>query len=147
MRTRRSPRNQEILWRALGGPKEQPEPDGKETMTPAELKSARHALGLSIPRLAEMLSDSEHAKDGPSPVDPRNVRRWENGTRDIPHPVVVLVKSMLRLSLVRRRAPPVQTECPDCRDSLHVHHIDGNPLNNETGNLALVCRSCCGETK
>ena len=36
MRTRRSPRNQEILWRALGGKVEKPEPL-KVTRTDAEI--------------------------------------------------------------------------------------------------------------
>jgi len=49
-------------------------------MTPSELKHLRRKLGLSVARLATVLR-----------VTPRSVRRWEDGTRDIPGPVQVLL--------------------------------------------------------
>lgn len=61
-------------------------------MTPRELKAARHALGLSVGGLAALLTDPAHDKP---PIDPRTIRRWESGQRDIPHPAVVLVKLMV----------------------------------------------------
>ena len=59
-------------------------------MTPDELKSIRYALGLSIRGLANALSDPDH-----KPVNPRTVRRWEEGTHDIQSPVVVALKLMM----------------------------------------------------
>lgn len=39
-----------------------------------------------------------------------------------------------------------QYECPNCKthsaESLHVHHIDRNPKNNNSDNLITLCRSC-----
>jgi DNA-binding transcriptional regulator YiaG len=61
-------------------------------MTPTELKSARHALGLS----AEGFARAVGVESG------RTVRRWESGERDIPGPVVVLTGLMLRLARVRK---------------------------------------------
>ena len=62
-------------------------------MKPAELKEARHRLGLSASKMAKALSDP----DGDSkPVNPRTIRRWESGVQDIPSPVVVAVKMMVR---------------------------------------------------
>lgn len=63
-------------------------------MTPQQLKSARHALGLSCRELANALSDPdrEHRK-----VHPRTIRRWEAGSQDIPGPAVVAVKLLLAL--------------------------------------------------
>jgi len=49
-------------------------------MTPDELKFVRHELGLSVAGLAIVLR-----------VTPRSVRRWEDGTRDIPGPAQVLL--------------------------------------------------------
>ncbi len=61
-------------------------------MTPAEFKSARHTLGLSVARLAMALSDP----DGDStPVNPRTIRRWEAGDREISSPAIVAVYAML----------------------------------------------------
>ena len=54
---------------------------GRILMTPAEFKAARHKLGFSVRRCAEELS-----------VTPRTIRRWEDGTRDIPGPAVVLIR-------------------------------------------------------
>ena len=50
-------------------------------MTPAELKSARAALGLS----AEGFARAVRVESG------RTVRRWESGERDIPGPVLALL--------------------------------------------------------
>lgn len=50
-------------------------------MTPAELKSARHTLGLS----AEGFAQAVGVESG------RTVRRWEAGDRDIPGPVLQLL--------------------------------------------------------
>ena len=54
-------------------------------MTPAQFKEARHALGLSVARLARILN-----------VDPRTVRRWEadDGTRP-PNPIACRVMEWL----------------------------------------------------
>jgi DNA-binding transcriptional regulator YiaG len=61
-------------------------------MTPDELKSARHALGLSAEGFARWVKVA----------DGRTVRRWEAGERDIPGPVEVLVKAALESRAVRR---------------------------------------------
>lgn len=50
-------------------------------MTPAELKSARHALGLS----AEGFARAVRVQSG------RTVRKWEAGQRDIPGPITVIL--------------------------------------------------------
>lgn len=60
-------------------------------MTPEELKSARHALGLS----AEGFASWVNVKGG------RTVRRWEAGEREIPGPVQVLVKAAMESDAVR----------------------------------------------
>lgn len=51
-------------------------------MTPAELKSARHALGLSAEGFARLV----RVESG------RTIRRWEAGERDIPGPVTLVVE-------------------------------------------------------
>lgn len=61
-------------------------------MTPAELKSARHALGLS----AEGFASWVNVASG------RTVRYWESGERDIPGPVQVLVRAALNNAAVRQ---------------------------------------------
>lgn len=61
-------------------------------MTPAELKSARHALGLSAEGFARVVG----VESG------RTVRRWEAGERDIPGPVKVLIRIALKLPAARR---------------------------------------------
>lgn len=61
-------------------------------MTPAELKSARHALGLSAEGFAKWV----RVESG------RTVRRWESGERDIPGPVQVLVEAAVTSRAVRR---------------------------------------------
>lgn len=65
-------------------------------MTPAELKSARNALGLSADGFAKLISPPDRPSDG------RTVRRWEAGDRDIPGPVVVLVKAIMESRAVRQ---------------------------------------------
>ncbi len=60
-------------------------------MTPEELKSARHAFGLSADGFAKWVNVSNG----------RTVRYWEAGDRDIPGPVVVLVKAALESAAVR----------------------------------------------
>ncbi|MGB7098915.1 MAG: hypothetical protein WBD95_09120 [Xanthobacteraceae bacterium] len=54
----------------------------KFVRTPADLKAARHALGLS----AEGLARAVRVEDG------RTVRRWEAGEREIPGPVTGLME-------------------------------------------------------
>ena len=60
-------------------------------MTPDELKSIRYALGLTVRGLADALSEHGH-----KPVNPRTVRRWEEGTQDIQSPVAVALRLLLR---------------------------------------------------
>lgn len=60
-------------------------------MTPDELKSIRYALGLTVRGLANALSEPGH-----KPVNPRTVRRWEDGTQDIQSPVAVALRLLLR---------------------------------------------------
>lgn len=70
-------------------------------MTPEQLKEARQTLGLSASGMAKALSDPDkppRIADPSKPagqVDPRTVRRWEDGTQDIPGPVVVAVTLMM----------------------------------------------------
>lgn len=61
-------------------------------MTPANLKSARHALGLSAEGFARLVN----VESG------RTVRRWESGERDIPGPVTVIVRALMDSRAVRR---------------------------------------------
>lgn len=60
-------------------------------LTPAELKSARRALGLSAEGFARLVQ----VESG------RTVRRWEAGERDIPGPVRVLTRAILTSPEVR----------------------------------------------
>jgi DNA-binding transcriptional regulator YiaG len=60
-------------------------------MTPKQLKSARHMLGLSVEGFAHLLGVGSG----------RTVRRWEDGAKDIPGPVKVLVLAMLSSEAVR----------------------------------------------
>jgi transcriptional regulator with XRE-family HTH domain len=53
-------------------------------MTPADLKSIRHSLGLSAEAMAKLV----RVESG------RTVRRWEAGDRDIPGPVVVIAEGL-----------------------------------------------------
>ena len=61
-------------------------------MTPAELKAARQALGLSAEGLAALLQ----VQSG------RTVRRWEAGEREVPGPVAVILKALAESQAVRR---------------------------------------------
>ena len=61
-------------------------------MTPDDLKSARHALGLSAEGFAKWVNVASG----------RTVRKWEAGDRDIPGPVIILVKAALESRSVRR---------------------------------------------
>jgi DNA-binding transcriptional regulator YiaG len=61
-------------------------------VTPAQLKSARCAFGLSAEGFARLV----RVKSG------RTVRRWEAGERDIPGPVIVLVTALQESQAVRR---------------------------------------------
>lgn len=61
-------------------------------MTPRELKSARHSLGLSAEGFAKLV----RVESG------RTVRRWESGDRDIPGPVQVIVEAVMSSAAVRR---------------------------------------------
>lgn len=61
-------------------------------MTPADLKAARHALGLSAEGFAKLM----RVESG------RTVRRWESGERDIPGPVQALVDALTESRAVRR---------------------------------------------
>jgi DNA-binding transcriptional regulator YiaG len=55
-------------------------------VTPTEFKSARNALGMSANQMARALGVHEG----------RTVRRWQDGTQDVPGPVAVAVAYMLR---------------------------------------------------
>lgn len=61
-------------------------------MTPTELRTGRHALGLSAEGLARLVQ----VESG------RTVRRWEAGERDIPGPVTVIVGALMESRAVRR---------------------------------------------
>ena len=52
-------------------------------MQPEDFKTIRRDLGLSVTQIATVLR-----------VTPRSVRRWEDGTRDIPGPAQVLVEAL-----------------------------------------------------
>ena len=62
-------------------------------MTPAELKAARPALGLSAEGFARMV----RVESG------RTVRRWEAGERDIPGPVKVILDLALNVPAAKKR--------------------------------------------
>lgn len=61
-------------------------------MTPAALKATRQALGLSVESFADLVG----VQAG------RTVRRWEDGTRDIPGPVLVILKAIKESPAVRQ---------------------------------------------
>jgi DNA-binding transcriptional regulator YiaG len=61
-------------------------------MTPADLKAARRALGLSQAELARVVGVASD----------RTVRKWEDAERDIPGPVIVLMHAVLALPALRR---------------------------------------------
>lgn len=60
-------------------------PEGAGIMTGEELKAARLALGLSQEEFAQLVRVSSG----------RTVRKWEDGERQIPGPVTVLVALFL----------------------------------------------------
>ena len=67
-------------------------------MTPAELKSARHALGLSAESFARIFGVASG----------RTVRGWETGERNgvaatVPTPIAILVRLALDMPAVRDR--------------------------------------------
>jgi DNA-binding transcriptional regulator YiaG len=68
------------------------ERDARRTlMTPSQLKSARHTLGLSAEEFASLVGIESGA----------TVRRWESGDRNIPGPVIVLTWLLIELPAVR----------------------------------------------
>ncbi len=54
-------------------------------MTPREFRDHRRALGLSTEQLAERLG-----------VDPRTIRRWQDGSQSVPGPVTMAMAFLLR---------------------------------------------------
>lgn len=68
-------------------------------MTPDELKSKRHALGLTAEGFARAVGVASD----------RTVRKWEHGDRDIPGPVIVLLEMVEQVPEAREwlltRAP------------------------------------------
>ena len=61
-------------------------------MSPEEFKESRHRLGLSVGEFARAFGVSGE----------RTVRRWEDGSKDIPQPVVLLVQMALLFPSVRK---------------------------------------------
>ncbi|NDB67349.1 MAG: hypothetical protein EB015_04955 [Methylocystaceae bacterium] len=61
-------------------------------MTADELKSTRHALGLSAEGFVRLVQ----VESG------RTVRRWEAGDSPIPGPVIVLVQAIIRSAALRQ---------------------------------------------
>ena len=59
--------------------------EGGTAMTASEFQTVRRDLGVTIEALAERLG-----------VDPRSVRRWQSGEREIPGPVVTALGLLLR---------------------------------------------------
>jgi DNA-binding transcriptional regulator YiaG len=68
-------------------------------MTPADLKEARHKLGLSAEGFARLV----RVESG------RTVRRWESGERDIPGPVLVILDLIEAIPAVRKKLAPQST--------------------------------------
>jgi len=60
-------------------------------MTPTQFKDARERLGLSQAELSLVFGVATD----------RTVRRWEAGERDIPGPVIVLMKLIMRSAEAR----------------------------------------------
>ena len=61
-------------------------------MTPNEFKKSRKKLGLSQAELATMLGISGD----------RTIRKWEEGERTLPGPVIVLMGLILEIPAVRK---------------------------------------------
>jgi DNA-binding transcriptional regulator YiaG len=53
------------------------------TMTSAEIQKIRNSLDLSVEAMARVMR-----------VAGRTVRRWEDGTRDIPGPAIVIAEGL-----------------------------------------------------
>ena len=56
-----------------------------------------------------------------------------------------MVKEKVTLSGLRSRARKFRkTHCEICKTTktVSIHHLDGNPANNSTGNLMTLCNSC-----
>ena len=75
-------------------------------MTPAELKAAREALGLSLSGLAKALRLGKTGRD--------TVRAWEadDNIRGVPGPVQIAVEHLLNCG-ESRPIPEVTTTAPD----------------------------------
>lgn len=54
-------------------------------MTPAEVRAARKALGLSQVAMAQAVG-----------VSPRTITHWEAGSRNVPEPAARLIRSMMK---------------------------------------------------
>lgn len=80
-------------------------------MTPLELRAARIKLGLSVDGFARVVG----VQAG------RTVRRWEDGSRDIPGPVIILtwlmhmpaVRQALRVEEIRATANKAPSRAPE----------------------------------
>lgn len=70
-------------------------------MTPSELKKARHKLGLSANAFARLVGVS----------DGRTVRRWEDGTQDVPGPVMVLLGTIMAVPAARKHLGVEIVQC------------------------------------
>ena len=53
-------------------------------VSPSEFKEARKKLGLSVKEMARAVA-----------VNPRTIRRWEAGGRDIPGAAIIAVQNMM----------------------------------------------------
>jgi DNA-binding transcriptional regulator YiaG len=67
-------------------------------LTPAELKSLRHGLGLSTQALAGVLRLKSE----------RTIRKWEAGDTEIPGPAEIVLELIRDSAAVRKRLVPVQ---------------------------------------
>lgn len=65
---------------------------GDSLMSPDQFRDARYRLGLSQADFADLFGIASD----------RTVRRWEEGEKDIPGPVVILVELALKYADVRR---------------------------------------------
>lgn len=73
-----------------------------ERLTPDEVREARQTLGLSLTELAILLGLANH--------DPRTVRSWETGRREISGPCSAAIRLAVENHHLRnkgRRAAPV----------------------------------------
>ena len=66
---------------------------GEDGMTPLQFKKARLSLCLSQRDLADLLELGIHGE--------RTVRRWEEGERDIPGPVILVMELCTEIQAVR----------------------------------------------